>query len=87
MKDFFRTLAYRLSLFGYFKQTWRKYYNLPANIEKLAQIQQHQYLMNLLAQPRYADPKRLHRHELQVFSQNGEDGVLMEIFRRIGTAR
>jgi hypothetical protein len=34
---------------------------------------------------KYADPKRLNRYEFQVFSQNGEDGVLAEIFRRIGT--
>ena len=34
--------------------------------------------------PRYGDPKRLLRYELQVNSQSGEDGVLHEIFRRIG---
>jgi len=39
---------------------------------------------NLLAQPKYQDPKRLNRHEAQVFSQNGEDGVIAEIFARIG---
>ncbi len=35
--------------------------------------------------PRYAEPKRLLRHSFQVCSQNGEDGILQEIFRRIGT--
>jgi len=40
---------------------------------------------NLYQAPRYADPKRLNRHEFQVFSQNGEDGIIDEIFRRIGT--
>ena len=35
--------------------------------------------------PRYADPKRLQRHAFQVTSQNGEDGIIHEIFRRIGT--
>jgi len=39
---------------------------------------------SLLAQPKYQDPKRLNRHEAQVFSQNGEDGVIAEIFARIG---
>ena len=29
--------------------------------------------------------KRLNRFEHQVFSQNGEDGILREVFRRIGT--
>lgn len=35
--------------------------------------------------PRYADPKRLTPHAFQVTSQNGEDGILHEIFRRVGT--
>jgi hypothetical protein len=34
---------------------------------------------------RYADPLRLNRYERQVFSQYGEDGILEEIFKRIGT--
>jgi hypothetical protein len=39
----------------------------------------------VMRNPRYADPKRLIRHAFQVTSQNGEDGILHEIFRRIGT--
>ena len=35
--------------------------------------------------PRYGDPRRLFRYQSQVCSQNGEDGVLHEIFRRVGT--
>lgn len=35
--------------------------------------------------PRYSDPLRLLRHQFQVCSQNGEDGMIREIFRRIGT--
>jgi hypothetical protein len=31
------------------------------------------------------DPRRLSRHEATVYSQGGEDGILAEIFRRIGT--
>lgn len=38
----------------------------------------------LLSEPRYQNPKRLNRHEFQVYSQNGEDGILAEIFRRVG---
>lgn len=34
--------------------------------------------------PRYSDPRRLFRPFLQVSSQNGEDGIIREIFRRIG---
>ncbi|HEU4725264.1 MAG TPA: hypothetical protein VFU59_08190 [Candidatus Eisenbacteria bacterium] len=34
---------------------------------------------------RFADPRRLVRYSFQVNSQSGEDGILHEIFRRIGT--
>ncbi|MEK6237619.1 MAG: hypothetical protein N2C14_23170, partial [Planctomycetales bacterium] len=30
-------------------------------------------------------PNDLRRHEARVFSQNGEDGIIQEIFRRVGT--
>jgi hypothetical protein len=43
------------------------------------------YVSNLLSADRYQNPKKLNRHEFQVYSQNGEDGVIAEIFRRIGT--
>ncbi|MCP5541378.1 MAG: hypothetical protein H7A52_14645 [Akkermansiaceae bacterium] len=33
---------------------------------------------------RYGDPKRLQRFAAQVCSQNGEDGMIREIFRRLG---
>jgi len=35
--------------------------------------------------PRYGDPRRLLCYQSQVCSQNGEDGIIHEIFRRIGT--
>lgn len=35
--------------------------------------------------PRYSDPLRLPRYFGQVSSQNGEDGMIHEIFRRIGS--
>jgi hypothetical protein len=34
--------------------------------------------------PRYSDPRQLQRYAIQVNSQNGEDGIIHEIFRRIG---
>lgn len=43
-------------------------------------------LRELLADPRYAAPRRLERHGRKVWSQNDEDGILEEIFRRIGAA-
>jgi hypothetical protein len=85
MTSLFRRLAFKLSILGYFRQGLRKIYATPGNIDRQTLILQHQFIHQLLAQPRYADPKRLSRFEHQVFSQNGEDGVLAEIFRRIGT--
>ena len=38
---------------------------------------------SLANDPRYADPKRMIRHAHQTFSQNGEDGIIAEICRRI----
>lgn len=42
------------------------------------------YALQLLATPRYADPRTLNHFELQAYSQSGEDGIVAEIFRRIG---
>src|SRR5271166_6585204 len=40
----------------------------------------------LLAEPRHAGPLRLEPHGFKVYSQFDEDGVIAEIFRRIGEA-
>lgn len=42
------------------------------------------YRLQELATPRYADPKRLIRHGFKVYSQSDEDGIIQEIFNRIG---
>lgn len=39
---------------------------------------------NLYGHKKYLDNKRLNRHEFKVFSQSGEDGIIEEIFKRIG---
>ena len=39
----------------------------------------------LLAQPRYQDERSLSKYRAQMYSQNGEDGAIAEIFSRIGT--
>src|SRR5215471_12453964 len=84
MKEFLRRLL-KLPSVAYLNQGIAKFLAGPGNIDRQTLIMQHQYVDHLLAQPRYSEPKRLHRFEHQVFSQNGEDGVLAEIFRRIGT--
>jgi len=38
-----------------------------------------------MKKPRHADPKRLLRYGYKVYCQNDEDGIIAEIFRRIGT--
>lgn len=45
-----------------------------------------QYLQeHLYNNPKYLNSKRLNKHEFQAFSQYGEDGIIREIFNRIGT--
>jgi hypothetical protein len=43
------------------------------------------YRLQELATPRYTEPKRLLRHGFKVYSQSDEDGIIQEIFNRIGT--
>ncbi|MFA6168738.1 MAG: hypothetical protein WC700_19095 [Gemmatimonadaceae bacterium] len=44
-----------------------------------------QYADALLREPRYADARHLAHYEWRVHSQGGEDGIIAEVFRRIGT--
>jgi hypothetical protein len=44
------------------------------------------HLRQLFGVEPYNDPKRLEPYGFRSFSQNDEDGILQEIFRRIGTA-
>ncbi len=48
------------------------------------QIMAQQFIQSLLAEPRFQDLLRLERHGKRISSQNDEDGILAEIFRRIG---
>lgn len=56
-----------------------------ARQELLIRVAQESYLQTLLSQERYQDPRRLAPFERSVFCQYGEDGIVHEIFRRIGT--
>jgi len=49
-----------------------------------AQMQLLRFWEDELAKPRNADPKRLLRHGFKMYSQCDEDGIIQEIFRRIG---
>jgi hypothetical protein len=85
MSKLLQQLFHTLVPSGFARQSVRKAFAAPANLDRQTALLQQLYLQQLLAQPRQADPKRLHRFEQQVFSQNGEDGALAEIFRRVGT--
>jgi hypothetical protein len=52
----------------------------------MVQMNLHRFWTETLAEPRYADPKRLLRHGFKVYSQHDEDGIIQEIFRRTGTS-
>ena len=55
-------------------------------MQALVQIQVENYLAkNLYNHPKYQSSKYLNKSEFQVFSQFGEDGIIAEIFRRVGT--
>ncbi len=59
---------------------------LRSDVSALRAVMVDEYIRaNLYGNPRYQDPKRLNTHEYQVYSQNGEDGIIEEIFARIGT--
>jgi hypothetical protein len=55
-----------------------------ARTEHAAQMQLLRFWDDELAKPRNADPKRLLRYGFKVYSQCDEDGIIQEIFRRIG---
>ena len=59
---------------------------VDARLNSLSQLQIDDYLQrNLYQHTRYQSEARLNKYEFQAFSQFGEDGILQEIFRRIGT--
>ena len=58
---------------------------VQSHLAAMAQEAAHRHVLEvLLSATRYQDPKRVTPHEGQVFSQSGEDGILAEIFRRVG---
>lgn len=76
MKQFLRRM---------FSQLWQSS-NANHKLTYLLEMMSSDYVQrHLYGNPRYADPKKLNRYEQKVYSQTGEDGILEEIFRRIGT--
>ena len=54
-------------------------------LNKILRIEQDRFVSELLLQEKSKGAKRLNAHEFKVYSQNGEDGIIAEILRRIGT--
>ena len=52
--------------------------------EQRLKVEVLRYWTDELEKPRNAEPKRLLRYGFKTFSQNDEDGIIQEIFRRIG---
>jgi hypothetical protein len=53
-------------------------------VDTLAIIARERYVKELLSDTRYDDKKRLERYGFKVCSQYDEDGIIQEIFNRIG---
>jgi hypothetical protein len=53
--------------------------------DRQTRILQELFVQQLINAPKYNNPKHLIHYETQVYSQNGEDGIISEIFNRIGT--
>lgn len=68
----------------------RRIDELEHKLTRMGELEMHlrvaREVRELLADPRYAAPRRLERHGFKVWSQHDEDGILEEIFRRIGIA-
>ncbi len=57
---------------------------LAQTFQRTSHTIQQMMIRDLQRDERYADPRRLERHGFSVASQNEEDGMLAEVFRRIG---
>ena len=54
--------------------------------DHVRQMQLLRYWAEELATPRHSDPKRLLRYGFKTYSQSDEDGIIQEIFNRVGTS-
>ncbi len=80
-------LAFRRTRERLSKKLHKMKYSKQINrhVASLRQIEANNQIDRLLADQRYADRKCLIRHGRKLYSQNQEDGMIQEIFSRIGT--
>lgn len=84
LSDFLVRLYQKLPLVREVRQIRDAVWKLEASLKAPDLVRMLDF--ELVAHPRYGDPKRLFLAACQVCSQNGEDGVIREIFRRVGTS-
>ena len=58
---------------------------LVDTLKMIQRVEAERLSIDILNQPKYQDPKRLNQHDFKELSQFGEDGIITEIFRRVGT--
>ena len=85
------TLRQLLSYVGYSGSTERVRRRVAGEVEDirsrmhlLAVIERERYVKELLSDTIYNDPRRLPPHGFKIYSQHEEDGIIQEIFARIG---
>ena len=72
--------------FDRLKQFAERVYSATIRTESLYAFTARQYRDSVLLKERERDPKLLTPYGWSGYSQNDEDGIIQEIFRRIGTA-
>ncbi len=65
---------------------YRELLQIKDDIYTLRAMESVRIRLEIEGHSRYSDPKRLPRYALSVNSQDGEDGIIHEIFRRIGVS-
>ena len=70
-------------------QFLKTYLSLPFKafrpVPWIRELMVHEKIEKLKENPRYDDPRSLTRYGYKIYSQNDEDGIIREIFKRIGT--
>ncbi|MCC7117873.1 MAG: hypothetical protein IT310_05050 [Anaerolineales bacterium] len=84
LKKIFTKLASLTPFYREFLQLINLQKRIKADLDTLIALESNRLLLEMERNPRYQDPLRLQKYVFQVNSQNGEDGIIQEIFRRIG---
>ncbi len=87
IKKILQTIAGYIPFYRELRQMRTEILDIRVHADRLSAIELNRaYELDLKHDPRFGDPLRLLRYSFQVNSQNDEDGIIREIFRRIGTS-